>query len=71
MEKLKAYLEKWMAGENVRGIRVTLYDIKECAYVYNVMAQKQKPCFINSKVKEVLDKCGIETAVKGIGWRVV
>lgn len=71
MERLKAYLEKWTAGKNVRGIKVTLYEIKECTYIYNALVQNQKPCFISSKVKEILDKCGIETAEKGIGWRVV
>ena len=32
--------------------------------------QKEKPSFINGKVKEILDKCNIKTVTEGIGWRV-
>ena len=70
MKKLKSYLEKWIAGEKVRGINVSLYDIQECVRIYNAMVRKEKPEFINGKVKETLDKCGIKTVVKGIGWRI-
>ena len=61
MKKLKSYLMKWMDGQKVRGINVTPYD---------VMVRKEKPEFINGKVKEILDKCGIKTVVEGIGWRI-
>ena len=71
MKKLKSYLEKWINGEKVRGINVSLYDIQECVRIYNAMVRKEKPEFINGKVKEILDKCGIKTVVKGIGWRIV
>ena len=70
MKKLKSYLMKWMDGQKVRGINVSLYDIQECVRIYNAMVRKEKPEFINGKVKEILDKCGIKTVVKGIGWRV-
>ena len=70
MKKLKSYLEKWTNGEKVRGINVSLYDIQECVRIYNAMIQKENPSFINGKVKEILDKCGIKTVVEGIGWRV-
>lgn len=70
MKKLKSYLEKWTNGEKVRGINVSLYDIQECVRIYNAMVRKEKPEFINGKVKEILDKCGIKTKVEGIGWRV-
>ena len=70
MKKLKSYLEKWIAGEKVRGVNVSLYDIQECVRIYNAMVRKEKPEFINEKVKEILDKCKIKTVEKGIGWRV-
>lgn len=70
MKKLRSYLEKWTEGEKVRGINVSLYDIHECVRIYNAMVRKEKPEFINGKVKEILDKCGIKTVVEGIGWRI-
>ena len=70
MKKLKSYLMKWMDGQKVRGINVSLYDIQECVRIYNAMVRKEKPEFINGKVKEILDKCGIKTVEKGIGWRI-
>ena len=70
MKKLKSYLEKWINGENVRGINISLYDIQECVRIYNAMVRKENPEFINGKVKEILDKCGIKTVTEGIGWRV-
>ena len=71
MKKLKSYLEKWMDGQKVRGINISLYDVQECVRIYNAMVRKEHPEFINSKVKEILDKCGIKTVVEGIGWKVV
>ena len=70
MKKLKSYLEKWMSGQKVRDINVSLYDIQECVRIYNAMVRKEKPEFINGKVKEILDKCNIKTVEEGIGWRV-
>ena len=70
MKKLRSYLEKWTEGQKVRGINVSLYDIQECVRIYNAMVMKEKPEFINGKVKEILDKCGIKTITNGIGWRV-
>ena len=70
MKKLKSYLEKWMDGQKVKGINISLYDIQECVRIYNAMVRKEKPEFINGKVKEILDKCGIKTVVEGIGWRI-
>ena len=70
MKKLKSYLMKWMDGQKVRGINVSLYDIQECVRIYNAIIRKEKPEFINGKVKEILDKCNIKTVTEGIGWRV-
>ena len=70
MKKLRTYLTKWIDGQKVRGINVSLYDVQECVRIYNAMVRKEKPEFINGKVKEILDKCGINTVVEGIGWRI-
>lgn len=70
MKKFRAYIEKWLNGENVRGINVSLYDIDCCIKVYNSIVRKEKPEFINGKVKEILDKCNINTVECGIGWKI-
>lgn len=70
MKKLRGWIEKWLNGERVRGISVSLCDIQELVRVYNSIVQGDKPEFINGKVKEILDKCSIKTATKGIGWVV-
>lgn len=71
MKKFKGYIEKWINGEKVKGIEVSLEDIRSCIDVYNGIARKEKPEFINGKVKEILDKCNIKTVEHGIGWKVV
>ena len=71
MKKLREYIIKWVDGQKVRGINVSLYDIQECIRVYNAIIRKEKPEFINGKVKEILDKCNIKTITEGIGWRVI
>lgn len=70
MKKFRSYIEKWMECKQVKGIKVSSYDIQECIYIYNSIIQKEKPYFINGKVKEILDKCGIKTIVQGVGWRI-
>ena len=70
MKKLREYLIKWTDGQKVRGISVTPYDVEECIRVYNAIVRNEKPEFINGKVKEILDKCKIETVVEWIGWRI-
>lgn len=70
MKKFREYIEKWLNGEKVRGIEVSLYDIECCIDVYNGIVRKEKPEFINEKVKEILDKCKIKTIEHGIGWKI-
>lgn len=70
MKKFKDYIEKWLNGEKVKDINVSLYDIDCCIKVYNGIARKEKPEFINGKVKEILDKCNIKTVEHGIGWKI-
>ena len=72
MKKLRRWIEIWMDGREVKGIQnvppATRYELVD---VYNAMVRKEHPTFINSKVKEIIDKCGIETKEKGIGWIVL
>ena len=37
----------------------------------NEVLIKVEPCFINGKVKEILDSSGIKTVKYGVGWRVM
>ena len=71
MKKLKEYIMKWLDGKKIKGIELSQYDIYSCIDVYNAIVRKEKPEFINGKVKEVLDKCGIKTVTCGVGWKVV
>lgn len=71
MIKLRRYLEKWIDGQKVKGVTVSLDDIQECIRIYNEIINGEKPEFINEKVKEILDKCKIKTNEYGIGWKVV
>lgn len=70
MKKFREYIETWIDGKNIRGINVALSDIDECIYIYNSIVKKEKPEFINGKVKDILDKCGINTVTCGIGWKI-
>ena len=71
MKKLRQWLELWLMGKEVCGIKnVTLETRYEIAEIYNAMIRKQKPEFINGKCKEILDKAGIETIECGVGYRV-
>lgn len=65
------YIEKWLDGEKIRGIDVSLYNIDCCIDIYNAMVRKEKPVFINEKAKEILARCNIKTIQYGIGWKIV
>ena len=72
MKKLRNWIEIWMDGGEDRGIknvrRGKRYEVMD---IYKGIVRKEHPEFINGKVKEILDKCGIKTVVEGIGWRVI
>lgn len=70
MKKLKRYLIIWQSGEKIKGISVSLYDITELYRIYSMIILGDKPEFINGNVKDILDKCGIKTVQKGIGWKI-
>lgn len=72
MKKLYDWIEKWFAGEEVRGIKnVTLDTRYEIARIYTAIKNHKNPEFINAKCKEILDKADIKTIEHGIGWKVV
>ena len=70
MDKFHGYIAKWINGENVRGINVSIDDIRECIRIHNAIIHGEKPDFINGNVKSILNKCGIDTKVGGIGWQI-
>lgn len=70
MDKFHSYIAKWINGEKVRGINVSMEDIHECIRIHNAIVHGEKPDFINGNVKSILNKCGIDTKVCGIGWQI-
>lgn len=65
MKKLKKLLDTWSDGFKVRGMKTPpLETIHELTNIY-YGTQKQT---INGTVVEILEKCGIKTCTKGIGW---
>ena len=70
MKKFHDYIAKWINGEKVRSINISIDDIHECIRIHNAIVRGEKPDFINGNVKSVLDKCEIGTKVCGIGWQV-
>ena len=71
MKKLRNWIETWIDGKQVRGIKtVPLATIWELVDIYNAIVRKEKPSFIDGTAKEILDKCGIDTVIEGIGWRI-
>lgn len=41
MKRLKEYIEKWLDGQKVRGIQVSLLDIRECVRIYNALVRNE------------------------------
>lgn len=70
MDKFHGYIAKWINGEKVRGINVSIEDILEYIRIHNAIIHGEKPDFINGNVKSILNKCGIDTKVCGIGWQI-
>lgn len=68
MEKLKNYIELWIDGKSIKGIRASPYDIYTCIDAYQALAKNKNFEFISENVKTIFDKCGISTKEKGIGW---
>jgi hypothetical protein len=68
MDELKQVLEAWRQGQKVNGIKApalsTIIELWDIAY----SGERET---INSNAVYVLNKCGIETRERGIGWVVV
>ena len=71
MKKLKSYIETWLNGGHVRNITITSTVFWQLVDIYNAICRGEKPEFIMQDVKDILDRCQIETVSHGIGWRVV
>ena len=70
MDILKEYLELWESGKVIRGIPVSISDIRELERIYAAIKRGEKPSFINSRVHDVLAKCKIAVIKQGTGWQV-
>lgn len=67
MKKLKALIDKaYESGKLPYGI--PLYSFRVLERIYDALSTRQAKEFINGDVKMVLDKCGIKTRERGIGW---
>lgn len=68
MNKLNRMLDCWMDGKKVNGISTpplaTIYELLDIARGHSKET-------INSTVVSVLNKCGIKTKERGIGWVIV
>lgn len=67
MKKLNEWINIWMDGGKVKGVKLTLEMFNELCDI----ARGYADTTISSDVKSVLDKCGIKTKAEGIGWRVI
>lgn len=67
MAKLKYFINQYIQGENQV---ISLSDFGMLTYIYEAMKRREKPCFIQPGVKNVLERCGIHTIEYGIGWKV-
>lgn len=68
MNKLNRILGCWMDGKKFNGISTpplaTIHELLDIARGYSKET-------INSTVVSVLNKCGIKTKERGIGWVIV
>lgn len=70
MNKLKEIIIKAHDyGKFPKGI--TPYMVDRLIDIYNALARKEQPEFIESAINSLLIKCGIKTKEKGIGWVAV
>ena len=68
MEKFRKYLDKWKEGKKTPGLSVPSYELLECEYIYSALERGEHPTTFSKTIKNVLDKCGIKTTEKDIGW---
>ena len=70
MNKLKDYFDTWLDGKPVRGVSVSLEDIRILQNAYDAIRANKTFYFLSANAKKVLDKCKIATVEDGIGWRI-
>lgn len=70
MKKLRKYLDAWEDGKSVRGLSVTLEDIRDLQDAYDAIRENKVFTFLSGNVKKVLDKCGIATVEHDVGWMI-
>lgn len=70
MKQLRKYLDAWEGGKAVRGLSVTLEDIRDLQDAYDAIRENKAFCFLSGNVKKVLDKCGIATVEHDVGWMI-
>ena len=69
MEKLKEWCELLKEGKNIKGFNdIPLYSRYGILRAYSELKKNSRVEFLDGTVKAVLDKAGIETHVKGVGW---
>lgn len=68
-DKINNDVNKLLNGGKIKGIDLSVYDIRELVNVLENL--KNKPEFINSNVKKLCDKYGIKVCESGIGWKVL
>lgn len=68
-DKINNDVNKLLNGGKIKGIDLSVYDIRELVNVLENL--KKKPEFINSNVKKFCDKYGIKVCEYGIGWKVL
>jgi hypothetical protein len=70
LKNLRKYLDLWEDGKTVRGLYVTLEDIRTLQDAYNAIIENRAFCFLSANVKKVFDKCGIATVEHDVGWMI-
>ena len=69
IKKLRELIEKVMdTGKMPKGM--TLCEFRELVSAYNALASGENFTTIQQNVRDTLEKCGLRTAVDGIGWAV-
>ena len=68
-DKINNDVNKLLNGEKIRGIDLSVYDIRELVNVLENLTKK--PEFINSNVKKFCNKYDIKVCECGIGWKVL
>ena len=68
-DKINNDVNKLLNGGQIKGIDLSVYDIRELVNVLENL--KNKPEFINSNVKKFCDKYDIKVCKCGIGWKVL